>query len=140
MTCAEADRIRREGPSLTVERLDGAARFSYEAILTEQQEAKVALLASGVVTRPLTIHQHGLVMWLADLVAEEILSSGESGGASARACASQAEAPPAASPDVLELSSADPATCGKVSGVGSQCCGNNAGPLKRDRSGRIDAL
>jgi len=26
MTCAEADRIRREGPGLTVERMDGVAR------------------------------------------------------------------------------------------------------------------
>lgn len=77
MTCAEADRIRREGPGLTVERLDGAARVSYQAILTEQQEARAALLEANTGQRPLTLHQHGLCMWLADLVAEEILSFGE---------------------------------------------------------------
>ena len=78
MTCAEADRIRREGPILTVERLDGVARVSYQAILSEQQEASAALAEAGAGPRPLTIHQHGLAMWLADLVAEEIFSFGES--------------------------------------------------------------
>ena len=60
MTCAEADRVR------------------YEAILSEQREARAALAEAGAGPRPLTIHQHGLAMWLADLVAEEILSFGES--------------------------------------------------------------
>ena len=51
--------------------------------------------------------QHGLRMGLTDWFMEELIleypslwSSGESGGASARACASQSEAPPAASPEV----------------------------------------
>ena len=79
LTCTEADRIRREGPSLTVERMDGVARVSYQAILSEQQEARAALAEANAGPRPLTLHQHGLAMWLADLVAEEILSFGEAG-------------------------------------------------------------
>ena len=59
MTCAGADRVR------------------YEAILSEQREARAALLDANAGPRPLTMHQHGLAMWLADLVAEEILSFGE---------------------------------------------------------------
>lgn len=54
----------------------------YEAILTEQQEARAALLEANTGPRPLTLHQHGLAMWLADLVAEEILSFGGAGSAS----------------------------------------------------------
>lgn len=77
MTSAEADRIRREGPRVVVERLDGVARFSYEAILTEQQEARLELLASGPIVRPLTARQRGLIDSITDLVAEEILSFGE---------------------------------------------------------------
>ena len=49
----------------------------YEAILAEQREASAALLEAGAGPRPLTMHQHGMAMWLADLVAEEILSFGE---------------------------------------------------------------
>ena len=45
----------------------------YEAILTEQREACAALAEAGAGPRPLTSHQHGLAMWLADLVADEIL-------------------------------------------------------------------
>ena len=50
----------------------------YEAILSEQREARDALLEAKAGPRPLTSHQHGLAMWLADLVAEEIFSFGES--------------------------------------------------------------
>ena len=79
MTCAEADRIRRERPGLVVERLDGVARVRYEAILSEQREACAALAEAGAGPRPLTIHQFQLEMWLADLVAYEILSFGGAG-------------------------------------------------------------
>lgn len=51
----------------------------YEAILAEQREARDALAEAGAGPLPLTMHQHGLAMWLADLVAEEIFSFGESG-------------------------------------------------------------
>lgn len=104
MTCAEADRIRREGPGLVVERMDGVARVSYQAILTEQQESRAALLEANAGPRPLTAHQHGLAMWLADLVAEEILSFGESReGERQSASASVAEATPSESPKVLDF-------------------------------------
>lgn len=43
----------------------------------EQNRAKDALLASGPIDMPPTREQHGLRMWLADAVAEEILSFGE---------------------------------------------------------------
>ena len=65
MTCAEADRVK------------------YEAILSEQREACAALAEAGAGPRPLTSHQHGLAMWLADLVADEIFSFGGAGSASA---------------------------------------------------------
>ena len=54
----------------------------YEAILLEQREASAALAGAGAGPRPLTLHQHGLAMWLADLVAEEVLSFGGAGSAS----------------------------------------------------------
>ena len=54
----------------------------YEAILSEQREARAALAEAGAGPRPLTLHQHGLAMWLADLVAEEIFSFGGTGPAS----------------------------------------------------------
>ena len=65
MTCAEADRVK------------------YEAILAEQREASAALAEAGAGPRPLTSHQFQLAMWLADLVADEILSFGGAGSASA---------------------------------------------------------
>ena len=55
----------------------------YDAILAEQREACAALAEAGAGPRPLTIHQHGLAMWLADLVADEIFSFGGAGLASA---------------------------------------------------------
>ena len=64
MTCAEADRVK------------------YEAILAEQREARDALAEANTGPRPLTLHQHGLAMWLADLVADEIFSFGGAGSAS----------------------------------------------------------
>ena len=64
MTCAEADRV------------------SYEAILSEQREARAALAEAGAGPRPLTSHQFQLAMWLADLVADEIFSFGGAGSAS----------------------------------------------------------
>ena len=54
----------------------------YEAILSEQREARDALLEANAGPLPRTLHQHGLAMWLADLVAEEILSFGGAGSAS----------------------------------------------------------
>ena len=54
----------------------------YEAILSEQREACAALAEAGAGPLPLTMHQHGLAMWLADLVAEEIFSFGGAGSAS----------------------------------------------------------
>ena len=65
MTCAEADRV------------------SYEAILSEQREARAALAEAGAGPRPLTSHQFQLAMWLADLMAEEIFSFRGAGPASA---------------------------------------------------------
>ena len=50
----------------------------YEAILSEQREACAALAEAGAGPRPLTSHQFQLAMWLADLVADEIFSFGES--------------------------------------------------------------
>ena len=54
----------------------------YEAILSEQREACAALAEAKAGPLPLTMHQHGLAMWLADLVAEEIFSFGGAGSAS----------------------------------------------------------
>lgn len=57
-----------------------------EAIaVMEQNRAKDALLASGPIENPPTREQHGLRLWLADTVGEEILSFGESGEGEARA-------------------------------------------------------
>ena len=55
----------------------------YEAILSEQREASAALLDAHAGPRPLTLHQHGLAIWLADLVADEIFSFRGAGPASA---------------------------------------------------------
>ena len=55
----------------------------YEAILAEQREVRAALLEANAGPLPRTLHQHGLALWLADLVADEIFSFGGAGLASA---------------------------------------------------------
>lgn len=52
--------------------------ITLDAILAEQNRAKDALLASGPIDMPPTREQDGRRLWLADAVAEEILSFGES--------------------------------------------------------------
>lgn len=110
MTCAEADRIRREGPGLTVERMDGVARVILtcsvdhaDIIKARWEQLRCARqLAEG---HP---EQSGLKLGLSDNLLEELdivyglfTVFGESGAASARAVPQRVEAMPPASPNVL---------------------------------------
>lgn len=74
MTCAEADRIRREGPSVVIERLDGVARVSLTCSVDQADVIKARLeqlrcarqLAEGHPERD------GLKLGMADNLSEEL--------------------------------------------------------------------